>query len=83
MSSETMIMVRFGELSTKGRNKKDFIHQLSKNIKRALKMYQNLTYEELFDHIYVSLNGEDPHAVLTRMQEISGIHTLSGRALEE
>lgn len=77
MSSETMIMVRFGELSTKGRNKKDFIHQLSKNIKRALKMYQNLTYEELFDHIYVSLNGEDPHAVLTRMQEISGIHSLS------
>ena len=30
------IMVRFGELSTKGKNKKDFIRVLANNIKNAL-----------------------------------------------
>ena len=29
------IMVRFGELSTKGKNKTDFIRTLAKNIKNA------------------------------------------------
>ena len=30
------IMVRFGEMSTKGKNKKDFIKVLAKNIRAAL-----------------------------------------------
>ena len=30
------ILIRFGELSTKGKNKKDFVVQLYKNVKTAL-----------------------------------------------
>jgi len=30
------IMVRYGELSTKGKNKKDFIKQLGQNVRKAL-----------------------------------------------
>lgn len=29
------IMVRYGELSTKGKNRKDFIRQLGRNVKRS------------------------------------------------
>ena len=36
------ILVRFGELSTKGKNKKDFIRQLTRNVKHALKAYPAL-----------------------------------------
>ena len=32
----TEIMVRYGELSTKGKNRKTFIMQLAQNVKRAL-----------------------------------------------
>ena len=71
------IMVRFGELSTKGKNKKDFIRQLGDNIKRALKSYKDLQIEVRFDHIYVILNGQDYQPVLEILQDISGIHSLS------
>ncbi len=71
------IMVRFGELSTKGKNKKDFIRVLAKNIKNALSDFSNLTIETRFDHIYVVLNGNNPDDVLDVLQDVSGIHSLS------
>ncbi len=71
------IMVRFGELSTKGKNKNDFIRALYKNIKHALKDFSSLEFEMKYDHIYVILNDEDPDEVLKRLQDVSGIHALS------
>ena len=77
MISYDYIMVRFGELSTKGKNKKDFIKTLGDNIKHALKDFPNLTINVMRDHIYVGLNGEDYQPVLVRLQDVSGIHALS------
>lgn len=71
------IMVRFGELSTKGKNKKNFISQLAYNIKHALKEYQSLTYETRMDHIYINLHDEDANKVIDRLQDVSGIHSYS------
>lgn len=71
------IMVRFGELSTKGKNKKDFINALALNIKNSLKEYKELQYEVMYDHIYVELNGTNFEPVLERLTEVSGIHALS------
>lgn len=71
------IMVRFGELSTKGKNKKDFIKVLANNIKHALKNYPHISVESRFDHIYVQLNGMDYQPVLDRLMDISGIQGLS------
>lgn len=73
----TSIMVRFGELSTKGKNKKDFINMLAKNIKHALKDFTTLTYDVLYDHIYVNLNDINPDDVLNILKNVSGIHALS------
>ena len=50
------IMVRYGELSTKGKNKKDFVNKLASNIKHALKNYTNLEYIVRLDHTYIILN---------------------------
>ena len=71
------IMVRFGELSTKGKNKKDFIRILGKNIKSSLSDHPNLDVEVRYDHIYVRLNGEDYAPVVEILQDVSGIHSLS------
>lgn len=71
------IMVRFGELSTKGKNKKEFIRILAKNIRNALSDFDRLTYETRFDHIYVQLNGTEPEPVIEVLQDVSGIHSLS------
>ena len=71
------IMVRFGELSTKGKNKKDFIHLLAKNIKASLSDFKELEYDVKFDHIYVKLNGLDYVPVVETLKDVSGIHSLS------
>lgn len=71
------VMVRFGELSTKGKNKKDFIKQLGINIKHALKFEPKLSFSVMHDHIYVGLNGVDPNPILERLQDVSGIQSLS------
>ena len=71
------IMVRFGELSTKGKNKIDFIRVLANNIKNALRDFSNVSIETRFDHIYVVLNGNDPEPIIEVLQDVSGIHSLS------
>ena len=71
------IMVRFGELSTKGKNKIDFIRVLANNIKNALRDFSNVSIETRFDHIYVVLNGNNPEPIIEVLQDVSGIHSLS------
>lgn len=71
------IMVRFGELSTKGKNKKEFIRILARNIKNALSDYSNLEYIVRLDHIYIKLNDNNPDEIIGILQGISGIQALS------
>ena len=71
------IMVRFGELSTKGKNKNEFIKVLAKNIKAALADFKGLEIISQFDHIYVKLNENDPQKVIEVLQDVSGIQGLS------
>ena len=71
------IMVRFGELNTKGKNKKEFIRVLYSNIKNTLKDWPELTLEMRYDHIYVGLNNLPYQPILERLQEVSGIYALS------
>ena len=71
------IMVRFGELSTKGKNKNEFIKVLAKNIKGALSDFEGIEITSRFDHIYVKLNDNDPEKVIEILQDVSGIQGLS------
>ena len=71
------IMVRFGELSTKGKNKIDFIRVLFNNIKRALKDIEKIDIFMRHDHIYVTLNEQDYHPIIEKLQDVSGIQGLS------
>ena len=71
------IMIRFGELNTKGKNKKEFIRTLAINIKSALKDWPDLVIETRYDHIYVGLNNTPYQEILERLQDVSGIYALS------
>lgn len=72
-----MIMVRYGELSTKGKNKRNFIALLAENIRRMLKSFDRLTYEVRQDHIYIHLNGEDESKVSALLKDVSGASSFS------
>lgn len=74
---DELIMLRYGELSTKGKNKRDFINLLGCNVKHALKKFSNLTYDIKYDHIYIHLNGEKYDDVSKRLLDVSGIYSFS------
>ncbi len=71
------ILVRFGELTTKGKNRKTFIHKLTRNTKEILHAFTNLTYKETHDRLYIMLNGEDPTLVCDKLKSVFGIHSFS------
>ena len=71
------ILVRFGELSTKGKNKKDFIKRLTVNMQRALEGFPDLTFERSRDHVYIHLNGTDPELVKPALKNVFGIRSFS------
>ncbi|MFA5283059.1 MAG: tRNA uracil 4-sulfurtransferase ThiI [Bacilli bacterium] len=72
------IMIRYGELSTKGKNKKDFIRILARNIKSALSPFDKLSYDVRYDHIYIALNDEEnTDDIIHVLQSVSGIHAIS------
>ncbi|MFC6275695.1 tRNA uracil 4-sulfurtransferase ThiI [Levilactobacillus tangyuanensis] len=71
------IMVRYGELSTKGKNKKDFIKQLGHNVRKALQQFEELEIKAQHDRLHVTLNGADSAAVMDRLGDVFGIENFS------
>ena len=51
------VLIRFGELSNKGKNRKLFVKQLIANLKAQLAAYPEVKYKNHFDRIMVELNG--------------------------
>lgn len=72
-----MIIVFFGELSTKGKNIMDFIRLLGKNIRSTLKEFTALTYEVKKDHIYILLNGTPYEDVKKKLVKVPGLLSFS------
>ena len=71
------IMVRYGELSTKGKNRKSFIMQLAQNVRSALSDFPNIKINADRDRMHLLLNGEDSHAVIEKLQKVFGIQNFS------
>ena len=71
------IIVRFGEMSTKGKNKRDFINSLARSIRHSLKDNEN-DYEMIIrhDHIYLNLKNEIDDLV-NKLKDISGMYSFS------
>ena len=71
-----MIMIHYGELSTKGDNRKAFISFLLHNIRVAIKPF-GLESKGDRDHIYIRLDGTDPKPVIERLKDVAGIQRIS------
>lgn len=73
----TEIMVRYGELSTKGKNRRSFIDRLGTNTRNALSGFKKLEVKAQRDRLHIRLNGEDYHQVAHRVGKIFGIQSFS------
>lgn len=68
------ILVRYGEMTTKGKNRSKFVSTLKDNVKHKLKKFKNIKIEATHDRMYIQLNGEDHEAIAERLQDVFGIH---------
>lgn len=73
----TEIMVRYGELSTKGKNRRNFIDRLGHNVRQSLHQFKNLEIKAQRDRMHIKLNGEDAQDVMDRLIQVFGIQNFS------
>lgn len=71
------ILIRYGEMSTKGRNRRQFVEKLKINIKEALRSFPEVKLEAGRDRMYIVLNGESIAGITEILQRIFGIHSFS------
>lgn len=71
------IMIRFGELSTKGKNKMRFINKLRRNIADVLSIYPDVKVTADRDRGHVYLNGTPYEPVAASLKQIFGIQAFS------
>lgn len=74
---KTRILIRYGELSTKGRNKKMFTQKLASNIKKALVDYPQVKAIPDYDFMYLDLHEAPEEAVIEKVKPIFGIQSIS------
>jgi thiamine biosynthesis protein ThiI len=71
------ILVRYGEITTKGRNRNKFIDKLRKSVKNALSAFPKIKLEVSRDRMYVVLNGENEQEIIPILKKIFGLHSFS------
>lgn len=71
------IMVRYGELSTKGKNRMRFINKLKRNIQDVLSIYPDVKVTADRDRCHVFLNGTDYVPVAESLKQIFGIQAFN------
>lgn len=71
------MMVRYGELSTKGKNKKQFTQRLAQNIKQVFRDLNNMKVNPEHDYLYMTFDDCDEEVVVERLQSVFGIQSYS------
>ena len=70
-----LILIKYGELTTKKDNRKMFIKLLANNIKNLLKDFEfNLTFDRV--RMYVEVEESDLEKVINKLKMIFGIHSI-------
>lgn len=74
---EDHILIRYGELSLKKSNRKQFTIRIQNHIKRALKEFKQLSFESRGMRYYIMLNNEDSQPIIEILKKIPGIYSFS------
>ncbi|MDQ8736828.1 tRNA uracil 4-sulfurtransferase ThiI [Paenibacillus sp. LHD-38] len=71
------IVLRYGDLMVKGRNRNKFEKRMLEQVKQALIPYENITYFKSFGRLFVKLNGHPFEPIADRLKDLFGIVSLS------
>lgn len=73
MMKENCILIRYGELALKGKNRSDFEDRLIHNIRRKLTPFPRVQVKKTFGRVIVELGEQESGPVLTALADIFGI----------
>lgn len=71
------ILIRYGEISTKGRNRNKFVEKLKRSIQRAIVDFPNAKVQGKRERMHIVLNGDNGDEIIQRIKGIFGISSLS------
>lgn len=72
------LLVRYGELTLKGANRKTFVSQLRSNVKRALMPLKGYEVKANRDRMYIELEAHaDIEEMISRISKVYGVHSIS------
>ncbi|MFP7493301.1 tRNA uracil 4-sulfurtransferase ThiI [Terribacillus saccharophilus] len=71
------ILIRYGEMALKGKNRKHFTKQLEYNVKDQIKPFPKAKVERTRDRMYIHLHGENHEPIVEACRHIFGIHSFS------
>jgi thiamine biosynthesis protein ThiI len=72
-----LILVRYGEMTLKKKNYKQFQEKINKNIKSKLAEFSRLKFSHTTYRFYIYLNGEDYNNIIAVLNTIVGLHSYS------
>lgn len=71
------ILIRYGEIALKGKNKRSFEEQLIRNIRPLLSEFPKAKLRRSYNQLYVELNGEPYEPIIEKLKKVFGIQSLS------
>ncbi|ASN04977.1 tRNA uracil 4-sulfurtransferase ThiI [Virgibacillus necropolis] len=71
------ILIRYGEMALKGKNRKKFYSKLQDNLRNTLVEFPEVKVKRTQGRMFVHLNGQDPAPVMEKCKEVFGIQSLS------
>lgn len=72
-----LLLIRYGEIGLKGKNRRFFENMFTANIKRALRGVADCTVHQTHSRNFVEIHHGDVNAVIQRLQQVFGIVSLS------
>ena len=72
-----IILVRYGEMTLKKKNYRQFLKKINENIKAKCNEFTKIKYFNTDYRFYIYLNGEDYTKVIEKLDTVVGLHSYS------
>ena len=77
MKEKQLLLIRYGELGLKGKNKNIFISKLVNKIRAAMKGMDGWSVHATWGRLWVEVEAEETAAALERLRRVFGIYSIS------
>ena len=77
MKEKQLLLIRYGELGLKGKNKNIFISKLVNKIRAAMKGMDGWSVHSTWGRLWVEVDAEETAAALERLRRVFGIYSIS------